>query len=83
MRVDEREPVLRIHIRFKNWIIAKGFWLAMCISIVWLMYFECLHDKDCNYIATGFFALIGLGCFINLGIPIDRLVNKDIISNNP
>lgn len=43
-----------------------------------LLYNECLHCKDCNMVVIIFLSIISLGCFINIGLPIDKLSNLKI-----
>ena len=52
------------------------------IGIALLIYFECLHDKDCNPVAVGFFALLSLTCFYSAGLPVDKLVNAELVKKS-
>lgn len=46
-----------------------GIWVAS------ILYHECLHCTDCNNIVIIFLSIISLGCFINMGLPIEKLSN--------
>ncbi len=50
-----------------------SFVIGLLIS--WLLYFKMLECDDCNIIVTAYFAIIGLCCFMNIGLPLDRLLS--------
>ena len=58
-----------------RWLLNVG--IVLYISRI--LYSECLFiDKDKvapNPIVISYFCLISLGCFLNIGIPIDKLAN--------
>ncbi len=64
----------------KSWFIALKLFLAVVHAIIgiWLariLYFECLHCADCNTVVIVFLAILSLGCFINVGLPIEKMSN--------
>jgi len=46
-----------------------GFWIAN------ILYSECLHCNDCNSIVVSFLSIVSLGCFANIGLPLDKFAN--------
>lgn len=64
----------------KSWFITLKIAMAIIhasigIWIARILYFECLHCVDCNNIVIVFLSLISLGCFINVGLPIEKMSN--------
>lgn len=49
-----------------------GIWIAN------ILYAECLHCTDCNIVVTIFLSIISLGCFVNVGLPIEKFSNVKI-----
>ncbi len=49
--------------------LAFGGW------IMHVLYYYCLFNTNTNPIVTVYFCLLSLGCFISVGIPIDKLAN--------
>jgi hypothetical protein len=52
------------------------------IGIAVVIYTECLHDKDCHPVAVAFFALLSLTCFYSAGLPVDKLVNAELVKKS-
>jgi len=48
------------------------------IYIAIILYKECLHCPDCNTVVTTFLSLISIGCFVKMGLPLDKLANFKI-----
>lgn len=64
----------------KGWFVTLKLFLAIIhVSIgIWIariLYFECLHCTDCNTVVIIFLSIISLGCFINVGLPIEKMSN--------
>jgi hypothetical protein len=49
-----------------------GIWIAS------ILYRECLHCTDCNIVVLIFLSIISLGCFVNMGLPIEKLANVKV-----
>lgn len=49
--------------------------ITVLIIISLMLYKECLFNEKTNSIVVTYFSLISLGCFLNIGIPIDKLAN--------
>ena len=49
-----------------------GIWIAR------ILYCECLHCTDCNITVVIFLSIISLGCFVNMGLPIEKFSNVKI-----
>ena len=64
----------------KFWYLAISYFLKAIYLFTGLyisnrLYKECLLVKDCNSIVTTYFCILGLACFANVGLPIEKLVN--------
>ena len=90
--MDNRNEIahpVSITTEHQQYVVTKGSYLVIaiirflfygCVGI-WIarmLYFECLHCVDCNIIVVTFFSLISLGCFVNIGLPIEKLANFKI-----
>lgn len=53
------------------------FGLGVFLAVI--IYRECLHDPECNSIAVGYFSLLSLTFFLTSGLPVDKLVNADVV----
>lgn len=80
MDVKTTVPELEPKLKPRSLVLIKIIWISIGLLISSLMYFECLHEEKCNTIATLFFAIIGLSCFINVGLPIDKILNQELLS---
>lgn len=56
-------------------IIFKGACLYFGYLIGKYLCSNCLFCKDCNPIVTTYLSIISLSCFVNIGLPIDKLAN--------
>ncbi len=67
-------------------VVKKGWFVFLKISLfivhasigIWIatiLYNECLHCIDCNNIVIVFLSLVSLGCFVNMGLPIEKMSN--------
>lgn len=61
-------------------IIGKGIYLLIGLYVSNRLYKECLFNPGCNPAVTIYFCVLGLSCFINLGLPIDRLASLKFFS---
>ena len=64
----------------KGWFITIKLILAIVHAVlgIWLariLYFECLHCLDCNTAVIVFLSILSLGCFVNVGLPIEKMSN--------
>jgi hypothetical protein len=65
----------------KRWVynLVSFFRWLLNVSIVVgcsdMLYSKCLFNEKANPIVVSYFCLISLGCFLNVGIPIDKLAN--------
>lgn len=57
-----------------EWSI-KLIFLGLGVFLTVLLYNKCLFNPNCNTIVTIYFALLGLTCFLQAGLPIERLTN--------
>ncbi len=85
------QPSFEVNITTKHqqFIVSRGLYLTISISrfiahglvgvwIAQILYNECLHCKDCNVVVTVFLSLISLGCFANIGLPIEKFSHVKI-----
>jgi hypothetical protein len=84
MKVNiETAHTARVISRKRFFILSSLYRLAITIVGVYIsfviLYKECLHDKECHPVAVGFFALVSLTCFYSAGLPVDKLVNTQLI----
>jgi hypothetical protein len=56
-------------------LFAKIVNLIAGICISKYVYDECLFKNDCNLIATAYFCMLGLTCFVNFGLPVYKVSN--------
>jgi hypothetical protein len=57
-----------------RWLINVG----VVLNLSFMLYKECLFNEKVNPIVVTYFCLISLGCFLNIGIPIDKLANVSL-----
>lgn len=77
---------VNIHTEREIIIVNKGWFIFFKILLfvihgsvgIWIsaiLYNEGLHCMDCNNFVIIFFALVALGCFANMGLPIEKMSN--------
>lgn len=60
---------------FRLFYSGIGFWLGF------LLYSQCLFNPNSNTFVVVYLALLSLACFQACGVPIDRLINLDLIKS--
>lgn len=68
-------------IEIPRWLMISGrlFMFSIGVTIAFVIYHECLHDPECNSIAVGFLSILSLAFFSSAGLPVEKLVNADIV----
>lgn len=60
----------------KMWVIY--LWKFICLScgiaLSYMLYDKCLFCTDCNNFVVVYFALISLVLYLNVGLPVDKLL---------
>lgn len=59
--------------KWKYYLI-KFFFCCVGVFITVLLYHKCLFNPNCNTVVTIYLALLGLACFSDVGLPIDKLL---------
>lgn len=54
-------------------ILSKGAFLMIGMWLGKFLIDDCLHSKDANPIVVTYLTLTSLACFINCGLPIEKL----------
>ena len=76
------KPIVRFFQLVIAWFVEyffRGLYLAIGICISWYLLDRCLYCQTCNSIVLTFFSIIGLACFANVGLPIDKIINSSIL----
>lgn len=60
---------------FRLFNLGVGFWLG------YVLYSQCLFNPDSNAFVVVYLGLISLACFQACGVPIDRLMNLDLVKS--
>ena len=63
--------------KFVFWfeIIRATAFFCFGVWILHILYYYCLFNPNTNNIVTVYFCLLSLGCFLSIGIPIDKISN--------
>lgn len=71
-KVNKKTYVL-ITSLFRLFYMAIGIWLG------YLLYSQCLFNPEVNTFVVIYLALLSLACFQACGVPIDKLINLDLV----
>ena len=78
-KIVECEPIEAYQI--KRWVyvivsvIGRGLFLCVAVSISYfILYKQCLHNPECNLIATTFFAILALAFLDAAGFPTSKFI---------
>ncbi len=73
--VDEIESDIERKKLRRRSIISKTTSSILGVAISCLLYFKMLECNDCNIVVIAYFSIIGLCCFMNIGLPLDKLLS--------
>ena len=73
-KVSKRAYVV-ISMLFRLFYLSIGFWLG------YVLYSQCLFNPNSNTFVVVYIALLSLACFQACGIPIDKLINLDLVKS--
>jgi hypothetical protein len=79
--VTNGDKVVKLHKWFYNvvQISAKLIFLCVGLYLFFILKNECLFNPNANIVVTIYIALLSLACFQGIGVPIDRLINTELL----
>lgn len=83
IEIDSNDKVYRVSKKsyaiitafFRLGYSGVGFWLG------YILYHQCLFNPNSNTFVVVYIGLLSLACFQACGVPIDKLINLDLIKS--